>query len=196
MSVLALGIDKLLMIKNEMIGNYVRLPLSVLNYLCENNIEGPYYFRLSSKSERMVYVGVKDFTCIENCIEIPSWIMELLDGEKVKLNLVRNIEVGSYVDIEPLEECFFEIEDNDKLLESNLSEYCILRENDIIPIRYFDKVLRVRINNIRSVENIYDMDKCELIKEEKRVEMIMIVNIDLKFNYINKFERLKFDFGD
>lgn len=196
MSILPLGIDKLLMIKIDMIGNYVNLPLSVLKYLCDNDIEGPYYFSLSSKSNKMVYVGVKDFTCIENCIEIPGWIMDKLDGDKVKLNLIRRIKEGSYVDIEPLENSFFEIEDNDKLLESNLSEYCVLREGDIIPIRYYDRILRVKINNVKGVEEIYDVDKNEFIKNEIKVEMIMIININLKYNYINKFEKLKFDFGD
>jgi hypothetical protein len=128
-----------------------------------------YFFELKSESKELVYVGVKEFISTDDCVEVPCWLSEQLQTDYANITLIKDIPKGEYIKIEPQEEEFFSLPDNDKLVEYELSKYCLLQLNQIIPLQIFDKVYKFKIIEI------------------KDHDLIDIVNIDLNVDFNNKF---------
>jgi len=170
-------LDKLLVIPNESIDNYVNLPNSILEKLTKNkNIITPYFFQIETSYHFVYYVGVKQFTSEPGTIEVPSWIADNLGVDYVELRLIKNVPKGKFVKIQPLSIDFFDVPENDVVLEKALSNYCILQSNMIIDVKLFDKIYKIKVMEIKDDEDII-------------VDYADIINVDLNVDFDNKFPK-------
>ena len=165
----SINIGKLIVFPYESYSNYINLPVRSLERLSILHMKNTYFFELKSESKELVYVGVKEFISTDGCVELPCWLSEQLQTDYVNVTLMKDIPKGEYIKIEPQEEEFFSLPDNDKLVEYELSKYCLLQLNQIIPLQIFDKVYKFKIIEI------------------KDHDLIDIVNIDLNVDFNNKF---------
>jgi len=165
----SINIGKLLVIPYDSYSNYINLPPSSLDRLSKLNTTNTYFFELKTNTEIVSYVGVKEFISEESCIEVPTWLAESLGVDYVNITLIKNIPKGEFIKIEPLSEKFFDLPDNDKLVETELANYCLLQLNQIIPMKIFDTIYEFKIVEI------------------KDHDIIDITNIDLNVDFINKF---------
>jgi hypothetical protein len=165
----SINIGKMIVFPYESYSNYINLPARCLERLSNLHMSNTYFFELKSESKELVYVGVKEFISTDDCVEVPCWLSEHLQTDYANITLIKNIPKGEYIKIEPQEEEFFSLPDNDKLVEYELSKYCLLQLNQIIPMQIFDKVYKFKIIEI------------------KDHDLIDIVNIDLNVDFNNKF---------
>ena len=171
----SVNIGKLLVIPYDSFTNYVNLPSSALERITKlKHFEQQYFFELKTSYDSIFYVGVKEFTNNFGCIEIPMWISENINEDYIHVSLLRNVPKGDYVKIEPQSKEFFKIQDNDKILEKELAEYCLLSIDQIIPIKIFDEIYTFKIIEIKSKDNI----DCDVVD---------IININLNVDFENKF---------
>lgn len=168
-------LDRLLVLPNDSHSNYVNLPVDILDTISKHkNINTPYLFELKTSYGLSFYVGVNQFTAQEKTIEVPFWILENLGEDYVELCTLDDVPIGKYVKLEPLEEHFFGLPENDIILEKALSKYCILQSNQIITVKLLDEVYRIKILEIKDTEDI-------------QVEYANILNIDINVDFKNKF---------
>jgi hypothetical protein len=165
----SINIGKMIVFPYESYSNYINLPARCLERLSNLHMSNTYFFELKSESKELVYVGVKEFISTDDCVEVPCWLSEQLQTDYANITLIKNIPKGEYIKIEPQEEEFFSLPDNDKLVEYELSKYCLLQLNQIIPLQIFDKVYKFKIIEI------------------KDHDLIDIINIDLNVDFKNKF---------
>ena len=165
----SINIGKMIVFPYESYSNYINLPTRCLERLSNLHMSNTYFFELKSESKELVYVGVKEFISTDDCVEVPCWLSEQLQTDYANITLIKNIPKGEYIKIEPQEEEFFSLPDNDKLVEYELSKYCLLQLNQIIPLQIFDKVYKFKIIEI------------------KDHDLIDIINIDLNVDFKNKF---------
>ena len=165
----SINIGKMIVFPYESYSNYINLPVRCLERLSNLHMSNTYFFELKSESKELVYVGVKEFISTDDCVEVPCWLSEHLQTDYANITLIKNIPKGEYIKIEPQEEEFFSLPDNDKLVEYELSKYCLLQLNQIIPMQIFDKVYKFKIIEI------------------KDHDIVDIVNIDLNVDFHNKF---------
>ena len=162
-------------------GNYVNLHEGILKNLENKKIEPPYYFLMENKITGLFcYVGVKEFMCERNGIEVPEYLVDYMDSEKVNITLVGSIPKGKSIKIECLDESLYDIPEYDKFLESELSKYCLLNENQKLKIEIMGKYYEIRVKNLT-------ID----LGEEIEYNLIDIVNVDLNVDFIRK-EIIKF----
>jgi hypothetical protein len=165
----SINIGKMIVFPYESYSNYINLPTRCLERLSNLHMSNTYFFELKSESKELVYVGVKEFISTDDCVEVPCWLSEQLQTDYANITLIKNIPKGEYIKIEPQEEEFFSLPDNDKLVEYELSKYCLLQLNQIIPLQIFNKVYKFKIIEI------------------KDHDLIDIINIDLNVDFKNKF---------
>jgi hypothetical protein len=165
----SINIGKMIVFPYESYSNYINLPTRCLERLSNLHMSNTYFFELKSESKELVYVGVKEFISTDDCVEVPCWLSEQLQTDYANITLIKNIPKGEYIKIEPQEEDFFSLPDNDKLVEYELSKYCLLQLNQIIPLQIFNKVYKFKIIEI------------------KDHDLIDIINIDLNVDFKNKF---------
>jgi len=171
----SINLGKLLIIPYESFSNYVNLPSGLLDRILKlKHFEQQYFFELKTSNNSLFYVGVKEFTNDTGCIETPSWLSEIMKEDYVNITLLRNIPKGNYIKIEPQSRDFFKIPDNDKILETELAKYCLLSINQIISIKIFDEIYKLKIIEIKTKDNINS-------------NVIDIVNINLNVDFENKF---------
>jgi hypothetical protein len=170
-------LDKLLIIPYTSYSNYVNLPSNILDKLSKNNCN-QYFFELKTSYGLSFYVGVKQFTAIDNTIEVPEWIANNIGEDYIEVHLLKNIQKGKYVKIQPQEKKFFNLPENDILLEKALSEYCLLNNNQTIKVNLLDEEYSMKIMEIKTENN-------------KNAKTINIVNVDLNVDFDNKFPEEK-----
>jgi len=170
----SINVGKLLVLPYESFSNYINLPPTALDRLSKLHTNGTYFFEIKGYNEKVSYVGVKEFICEEECVEVPSWMAQLMGMDHVNVVLIKDIPKGDYAKIEPLSEEFFNLPDNDKIMEELLSSYCLLTLNQIICIKIFDEIYKFNILEIKS-------------SNQEHVDVIDITNIDLKVDFYNRF---------
>ena len=167
--------NNLLVLNSNEKGNYVKLSEDILECLINKNIKTPYYFLVVSETNGLfVYVGVKEFTGLYNCIEIPNHISEYLSSEYINISLVQNIPKCKTVKVKINDENFLNIPEYDKFLENELAKYCILYQNQELLIDIMDVIYKIQI-----IELIVDVDNEDII-----CELVDIVNIDVNIDII------------
>lgn len=172
----SLRLGKLLVIPYDSYSNYVNLPSSILERISKmKNQHLPYHFELKTSFDLITYVGVKEFTAPDNCIEVPTWLAEQLADDYLMVTFLKDIPKGDYVKIQPLEKKFFELPESDKILESALSNYCLLNIDQVIQVKLLDEVYKIKIIEIKSLTT--DISE----------ELIEITNMDLKVDIDNIF---------
>ena len=142
----SLRLGKLLVIPYDSFSNYVNLPSNILDKISKmKNQHLPYHFELKTSYGVSVYVGVKEFTAPDDCVEVPTWLASQLGEDYLMLTFLKNITKGEYVKIQPQSKEFFKIPESDKILEVALSNYCLLNLNQIIEVELLDKVHKIKI---------------------------------------------------
>lgn len=173
---------------DDNLSGYVNLPSKVLKDL--KDAEFPLVFRLSTNIsgiiENEIFCGVKEFIEGKN-MSVPKWMMENLmspENGKIKVEYVKYIPPGKYIELQPLEEELFNVQDYDAVLEHVLSDHCILCKNQIFKIRVFDKEFNIKIND---VEIDWEKANLEKLTEKFSDNFINVVNKDINVNIINSF---------
>jgi len=173
----SLKLGKLLVIPYDSFSNYVNLPSSILDKISKlKNQHLPYHFEIKTSFDLVAYVGVKEFTAQENCIEVPIWLAEFLSDDYLMVTFLKDIPKGEYIKIQPQSINFFDIPEAEQILESALSNYCLLNLNQIIEVKLLDEVHKIKI--IECKNKASDTDNCELIE---------ITNVDIKVDIDNMF---------
>jgi len=171
----SINVGKLLVIPYDSYSNYVNLPERALGRLAKlKNYNNQYFFELKTPSGTINFVGIKEFTNMEGCIETPIWLADTMASDYVYVTLLKDVPKGKFVKMEPQEKEFFEIPDNDTIMERELAKYCLLSLNEVIPIKIFEKIYKFKIIEIKTP----DMTPSDLID---------IVNVDLEVDFFNKF---------
>ena len=173
----SLKLGKLLVIPYDSFSNYVNLPSTILDKISKlKNQHLPYHFEIKTSFDLVAYVGVKEFTAQEDCIEVPIWLAEFLADDYLTVTFLKDISKGEYIKIQPQSEKFFDIPEAEQILESALSNYCLLILNQIIEVKLLDEVHKIKI--IECKYKVSDTDNCELIE---------ITNVDIKVDIDNMF---------
>ena len=173
----SLKLGKLLVIPYDSFSNYVNLPSSILDKISKlKNQHLPYHFKIKTSFDLIAYVGVKEFTAEEDCIEVPIWLAEFLADDYLMVTFLKDIPKGEYIKIQPQSKKFFDIPEADQILESALSNYCLLNLNQIIEVKLLDEVHKIKI--IECKNKVTDTENCELIE---------ITNVDIKVDIDNMF---------
>jgi ubiquitin fusion degradation protein 1 len=173
----SLKLGKLLVIPYDSFSNYVNLPSTILDKISKlKNQHLPYHFEIKTSFDLVAYVGVKEFTAEEDCIEVPIWLAEFLADDYLMVTFLKDIPKGEYIKIQPQSNKFFDIPEAEQILESALSNYCLLSLNQIIEVKLLDEVHKIKI--IECKNKVTDIDNCELIE---------ITNVDIKVDIDNMF---------
>ena len=176
----SLRLGKLLVIPYDSFSNYVNLPSSILERISKmKNQHLPYHFELKTSYDLVTYVGVKEFTAPDDCIEVPTWLAEQLADDYLMVTFLKDIPKGDYVKIQPQEKKFFDLPEADKILESALSNYCLLNIDQIIQVNLLDDIYKIKIVEIKSLDT------------DTTHELIEITNMDLKVDIDNIFPEEK-----
>ena len=175
-------------IVDDNLSGYVNLPSKVLKDL--KDAEFPLVFRLSTNIsgiiENEIFCGVKEFIDGKN-MSVPKWMMENLmspENGKIKVEYVKYIPPGKYIELQPLEEELFNVPDYDAVLEHVLSDHCILSRNQTFKIRVFDKEFNIKIND---VEIDWEKTDLEKLTDKFSDNFINVVNKDINVNIVNSF---------
>jgi len=176
----SLRLGKLLVIPYDSFSNYVNLPSSILERISKmKNQHLPYHFELKTSYDLVTYVGVKEFTAPDDCIEVPTWLAEQLADDYLMVTFLKDIPKGDYVKLQPQDKKFFDLPEADKILESALSNYCLLNIDQIIQVKLLDAIYKIKIVEIKSLDT--DLNH----------ELIEITNMDLKVDIDNIFPEEK-----
>ena len=168
------------------ISGYVNLPQKVLDDLKDANF--PLLFRLSTNIggiiENEIFCGVKEFIENKN-MSIPRWMMENLmspENGKIKVEYIKYIPPGKYIELQPLEEELFNVLDYDKYLENVLSDHCILTRGQIFKINVEGINFNIKVNEVE-----IDWEKTDLTKLTDKFsdKNINVVNCDINVNIVN-----------
>jgi len=169
--------NNLLVVPYKSLDNFVNLPNSILEKLSKNtNIIMPYYFEIITSYGYSYYVGVKEFTSQDSTIEVPTWLVKNLGEDYINIKLIEHIPTAKYIKIEPLSENFFDIPENDLVLEKALSNYCILQSQLIIEVVIFDVTYEIKILEIKN-------------EDDEFVDFALIINVDLNVEFVNNFTK-------
>ena len=173
----SLRLGKLLVIPYDSFSNYVNLPSNILERISKmKNQHMPYHFELKTSYNLCVYVGVKEFTAPDDCIEVPTWLASQLAEDYLMLTFLKDIPKGEYIKIQPQSESFFKIPESDKILEAALSNYCLLKLNQIIEVQLLDDIHKIKII------------ECKMkVSDTENTEVIEITNVDMKVDIDNIF---------
>jgi len=173
----SLRLGKLLVLPYDSYSNYVNLPSNILERISKmKNQHLPYHFELKTSYDMSIYVGVKEFTAPDDCIEVPTWLATHLAEDYLMVTFLKNIVKGEYIKIQPQSKTFFDIPESDKILEAALSNYCLLHLNQIIEVKLLDNVHKIKIL------------ECKIKLDDPNEELIEITNVDLKVDIDNMFE--------
>jgi len=178
-------------VEKDSTSGYVDLPTKVLEDL--KDAEFPLIFKLTTFINKDIrnstFCGVKEFIEGSN-MSVPSWMMEnLLSPENgiIQLSYIKYIPYGKYVELEPLDESFFQIPNYDVYLESQLSDHCILTKEQIFKVKIEGESYRIKVNHVEVDWEQADFGKLGVNYQEELSNSINIVNQDIKVNMINKF---------
>ena len=133
-------------------GGKIFLPPSALNKLSMLNIRYPMLFELtSSGSGRTTHGGVLEFIAEEGRAYLPQWMLETLKAQPGSLLKITSTDVpmGQFVKLEPQSVDFLDISDPKAVLENVLRNFSTLTVDDIVEIKYNNKIYRIKIIEVK-----------------------------------------------
>lgn len=176
-------------------GNFIRLPVSILEQLTNEDKKFPYFFRLITEQGIVSYVGVQEFTSDNDEFLISFTLAETLcleENQIVDFDLLENVLKGKFLKLEPLQKKFFDIPNYEDILEEKLSKYPILSQNEIISLCIFDETYTFKVLTVE-----HDWEGVDIERGEFELDCVNIVNTDIEVDIYNRFmeeeyyERLK-----
>lgn len=174
-------INLLTQLNSNLKANSIKLPHTFFEQIINANYEPPFFFKIKTEIGTSIITSVNEFTSDLSTIQLSEDSLDNLcisDNYIVEVEFIEKVPKGKMIRITPLSEDFFKIPEYDSILETKISDYSILYNNQIISLDIFDKKYQIMIDNIEP-----NWDNMEI----KHVEMINIINIDLSVDINNKF---------
>uniref|UniRef100_A0A7N2M607 Ubiquitin fusion degradaton protein n=1 Tax=Quercus lobata TaxID=97700 RepID=A0A7N2M607_QUELO len=146
-------------------GDKIIMPTSAITHLLRLNVEYPMQFEIKNQSTGQVsHCGVLEFTGNEDCVYLPTWMMEnmkLQEGDPVIMKNVR-LEKGTYMKLQPHTTDFIHLPCMKDMLEDILRNFSCLTIGDTIMINHNSKKFYIDILETKpsAAINIIDTD-CE-----------------------------------
>ena len=146
-------------------GDKIIMPTSAITHLLRLNVEYPMQFEIKNQSTGQVsHCGVLEFTGNEDCVYLPTWMMEnmkLQEGDPVILKNVR-LDKGTYMKLQPHTTDFIHLPCMKDMLEDILRNFSCLTIGDTIMINHNSKKFYIDILETKpsAAINIIDTD-CE-----------------------------------
>lgn len=164
----------------------VNLPVDYLQVLVDNDEEFPVFFQIKN-GNTMFYTSVHEFSAPNDTIQIPYVIANELDmhnADIVELTLVQNVLKCKDLQIEPLSENFFSMDNSDEFLEKNLSKLSILYLNQIFYLMDDETTYRFKVTKIEP--DFESINFSEFHTENQNC--FCIIDQDINVDIVNKFE--------
>nr|QBH74169.1 ubiquitin fusion degradaton protein [Franklinothrips vespiformis] len=124
-------------------GGKIIMPPSALDQLTRLNIIYPMLFKLTNKMKgRITHCGVLEFVADEGKVYLPHWMMHnllLQEGEFLNVEST-SLPVATFSRFQPQSEDFLDITNPKAVLENGLRLFACLTTDDVIAIKYNDKV--------------------------------------------------------
>ena len=146
-------------------GDKIIMPTSAITHLLRLNVEYPMQFEIKNQSTgRVSHCGVLEFTGNEDCVYLPTWMMEnmkLQEGDPVIMKNVR-LDKGTYMKLQPHTTDFIHLPCMKDMLEDILRNFSCLTIGDTIMINHNSKKFYIDILETKpsAAINIIDTD-CE-----------------------------------
>ncbi|KAK9986616.1 hypothetical protein SO802_031567 [Lithocarpus litseifolius] len=147
-------------------GDKIIMPTSAFTHLLRLNVEYPMQFEIKNQSTgRVSHCGVLEFTGNEDCVYLPTWMMEnmkLQEGDPVIMKNVR-LDKGTYMKLQPHTTDFIHLPCMRDMLEDILRNFSCLTIGDTIMINHNSKKFYIDILETKpsAAINIIDTD-CEV----------------------------------
>lgn len=131
-------------------GGKIILPQSALRALSVLDLSWPLQFQLTNNTTEeptSTHCGVLEFTAEEGRVYLPLWMMQTLsldEGDNVDIASVE-LQLGTYVKIQPQHVDFLDILDPKAALENALKNFSTLSEGDVFTFMYDDKLYGIHI---------------------------------------------------
>jgi ubiquitin fusion degradation protein 1 len=152
-------------------GGKIILPPSALDKLTRLNISYPMLFELTNgrKSTR-THAGVLEFIAEEGRVYLPHWMMRtlLLDEGDLLQILSTDLQLGSFVQLEPQSPDFLDISDPKAVLENTMRNFATLTKGDVFQFSYNDRVYEVAVLQV---------------KPESDVSAVCVIETDLEVDF-------------
>ena len=146
--------------------NKVILNNSVLEKVSKEfeNIEGPMIFKITNNAEFGFYqkfVGVHDFTALDNKIYLPSRVAdELLVNKDSIIDIEYYVPPkGNFMKLKPLSTDFYDITDVKDFLENHIQKnYPVLQKDTYITVEYNNSTFDLEVTDCRPFDVISTID--------------------------------------
>ncbi|KAJ3096864.1 ubiquitin fusion degradation protein [Physocladia obscura] len=117
------------------------------------NIAYPMLFEITNEQHKThsSHAGVLEFIAEEGRAYLPQWMMNTLLIEEGSLARIKNVSLplGKFVKLQPQSVDFLDITDPKAVLERAISQFSCLTQNDIITIKYNNKLFDILIVETR-----------------------------------------------
>ena len=166
-------------------GNSIDLPSSVLEKYTNEEKSFPFFFKIKTPYHSC-FVGVCEFSAEESEIRISPTLADIFileENQFVELELIEKVPPAKFLQLEPLEREFFDIEDYETILEEKLSKFSVMYPTQIISFTYNDKLYRFRINDIQPNWELINLEEIE----DLDIQCFNIINQDIEVDIRNKF---------
>lgn len=142
---------------NVEFGGKIFLPPSALEDLAFLEISYPMMFRVTNtKTNKFTHCGVLEFNAQEGRCYLPHWMMQqlmLAEGDMINIKSA-SLPLGKFVKIQPQTADFLDVSNPRAILEREFSKFSCLTVDDIIPIKYLDKIFELKIIETRPGQSI------------------------------------------
>nr|POE92486.1 ubiquitin fusion degradation protein 1 like [Quercus suber] len=120
-------------------GDKIIMPTSAITHLLRLNVGYPMQFEIKNQSTgRVSHCGVLEFTGNEDCVYLPTWMMEnmkLQEGDPVIMKNVK-LDKGTYMKLQPHTTDFIHLPCMKDMLEDILRNFSCLTIGDTIMINH------------------------------------------------------------
>ena len=165
----------------------INLPEEFLKELIDNEKEHPYIFELKTEFQ-MFYSSVLQFSAQESTIELPYVLANqfgLENNDILEINYLSKVLFCKDLQLEPLTESFFNIENYETFLEIKLSRFSVLYLNQIFYLT--DDQDNTYAIKVKKIEPDFETINFSDFTTENQTCYI-ITNQDVNVDIVNQFQ--------
>lgn len=165
----------------------INLPEEFLKELIDNEKEHPYIFELKTEFQ-MFYSSVLQFSAEESTIELPYVLANqfgLENNDILEINYLSKVLFCKDLQLEPLTESFFKIENYETFLEIKLSRFSVLYLNQIFYLT--DDQDNTYAIKVKKIEPDFETINFSDFTTENQTCYI-ITNQDINVDIVNQFQ--------
>ena len=170
-------------------GNLIDLPENLLEKYTNENKTFPYFFKIHT-SYNSFYVGVCEFSAKDYELKLSPLLAETLlihENQIIQLEFIENIPFGKYIEIEPLDEHFFQLPDYEDLLEFHLSKFPILFPSQIIAFQENNQIFHIKLLDIQPDWNLINLEN----QDFENIECFNMIDQNIQVDIHNSFLKKK-----